>query len=303
MVDWIFELLNTHKRKAIPLCIALIALDVILFSQINATKKNSEKTEFDFLNVGQGDSELVQFAGGENSARIKLLIDGGPENSMVLTALTSLLPQTDRYIDLVAMTHAQADHMGGLIDVIKRYRVGAFLWTGRPNDISAFRELMDVLKKNNVKIITLSAGDAIQVGESSVRVLSPNNTLLGDKDLNNTSLVLRVASASTTALFVGDIGKNAELSLVRNGLSSVDILKVPHHGSRTSVIADFLNAIKPKIAVFEVGKNSYGHPTEEALSGYAKLGASIFRTDKNGTLQFIIGEGRNVQVLKSSSNP
>ncbi|MEK7089502.1 MAG: MBL fold metallo-hydrolase [Patescibacteria group bacterium] len=301
MVDWFFDLLEKHKRKTVPLFIALIVLDAILFSQIIAGAKSNSKTEFDFLNVGQGDSELVQFASETSWARTKLLIDGGPENGRVLTALASLLPSSDRYIDLVAMTHAQADHIGGLIDVAKRYRIGTFIWTGRTNDISAFRELMEILKKNNTKIITLMRGDVITSGESVVRVLSPDKILLNDKDINNSSLVLHVSSARTTALFTGDIGRTAELRLVRDGLINIDILKVPHHGSRSSVIADFLNAVKPKIVVFGVGKNSYGHPSEEALINYAKLGASIFRTDKNGTLRFIVGEGRSVEVVKNFS--
>lgn len=299
MVDWIFELLTTHKRKAIPLCIALFALNIILFSQIIGSAKGAGNTEFDFLNVGQGDSELVQFMGAGNHPRVKLLIDGGPENGKALAALASLLPTTERYVDLVAMTHAQADHMGGLIEVAKRYRIGAFLWTGRGNDISAFRELVEILKKNNTKTIVLRSGDSIKMGESVVHVISPDTTLLNDKDLNNTSLVLHITSASTTALFTGDIGKNAELALARSGISGVDILKIPHHGSRTSVIADFLNAIKPRIAVFEVGKNSYGHPSEEALTSCAKLGAKIFRTDKNGTIRLMVGEGRSMKVLKN----
>lgn len=275
----------------------LLVLDGILFSHMIAAAKNAE-TEFDFLNVGQGDSELVQLMNGKRHARTKILIDGGPENGMGEAALASLLSPTDKYIDLMAMTHAQADHMGGLIDIAKHYRVGAFLWTGRVNDISAFRELIDILKKNHTKIITLARGDIIKNGENRISVVSPDRTLVNDKDLNNSSLVLRVTSASTTALFLGDVGKKAELNLVRSGIEHADIVKVPHHGSRASLISDFLRAIRPKIAIFEVGKNSYGHPSEEALSSYAELGAKLFRTDKNGTIRLIVGENRNITVVK-----
>lgn len=296
IVEWTFVILKEYGRKTIPLIIACAVITGILLSHVVTVTARS--TEFDFLNVGQGDSELVQMRNGEYGNRVKMLIDGGPENGMARTAFSSLVSPTDRYIDLVAMTHPQADHMGGLIDIAKHYRIGAFLWTGRTNDISAFRELMDILKKNNVRIITLRKGDVIRSGECIITVLSPDSVLLSDKDLNNSSLVLRVAVASTTALFMGDIGRSAELALARNGVKAVDIAKVPHHGSRASLITDFLNAIHPRIAVFEVGKNSYGHPTEEALSKYAELGALLFRTDKQGTIRFIVGEGRKIQVLK-----
>ncbi len=295
IVEWIFAVVSEYRRKLIPLIAALLFATSILFSHIFSATTN---TEFDFLNVGQGDSELIQMKSGERSPRVKILIDGGPENGMVRAALSSLLSPTDAYIDLVAMTHAQADHMGGLIDIAKHYRIGAFLWTGRTNDISAFRELMDILKKNNVMIFTLRKGDMIKNGGNIITVISPDDALLSDKDLNNSSLVLRVAAASTTALFMGDIGRSAELALARNGVGPVDIAKVPHHGSRASLVVGFLNAIRPRIAVFEVGKNSYGHPAEEVLSKYAELGALLFRTDKQGTIRLIADEGRKIQAIK-----
>ena len=296
IVEWAFVVIHEHRRKIIPLIAALAFVTSILFTHIFS---DATHTEFDFLNVGQGDAELVQMKNGERSSPVRLLIDGGPENGMVLTALSSLLPPTDTYIDLVAMTHAQADHMGGLIDIAKHYHIGAFLWTGRANDISAFRELMDILKKDGVKMITLQKGDVIKSGDSIISVLSPDSALLHDKDLNESSLVLRVVVASTTVLFAGDIGRSAERMLASNGVGRSDIIKVPHHGSRASLFANFLDMIHPRIAIFEVGRNTYGHPTEEALSKYAELGALLFRTDKQGTIRLIVGEGRKIQVIKT----
>ena len=295
IVEWTFAIVREYKRKMIPLIAALMLATGILFSHIFSATAH---TEFDFLNVGQGDSELIQMKSNNHSPRVKVLIDGGPENGMVRTALSSLLPPTDTYIDLVAMTHAQADHMGGLIDVAKHYRIGAFLWTGRANDISGFYELMGILKKNNVPMVILRRGDVIKNGGSVITVVSPNIALAHNKDINNSSLVLHIASASTTALFMGDIGKSAEFELVRGGIRPVDIAKVPHHGSRASLMTNFINAIRPRIAVFEVGKNSYGHPTEEALSQYAGLGALLFRTDTQGTIRLITGERRMIQAIK-----
>ena len=295
IVEWAFVVIHEHRRKIIPLIAALAFVTSILFTHIFS---DATHTEFDFLNVGQGDAELVQMKNGDQGSPVRLLIDGGPENGMVLTALSSLLPPTDTYIDLVAMTHAQADHMGGLIDIANQYRIGAFLWTGRVNDISAFRELMDILKKDGVKMITLQKGDVITSGYTVISVLSPDNALLHDKDLNESSLVLRVAVASTTALFAGDIGKSAERILVNNGVGHADIIKVPHHGSRASLFANFLDVIHPRIAIFEVGRNTYGHPTEDALSKYTELGATMFRTDKNGTIRVIVGEGHSVKIMK-----
>ncbi|MFA6407458.1 MAG: MBL fold metallo-hydrolase [Candidatus Paceibacterota bacterium] len=290
MPDEIFNWLKTNKKQAILIVSALIILDVTLFLGIFSDLGVQNKLVLHFFDVGQGDSEFVVLPGG-----VKMLIDGGPTNGRVMNELARSMSQGDRYIDLVLMTHPQLDHFGGLIDVAKQYTIGTFIWSGRESDAPAFQELKKELRGQNAHIISLSAGDSIHNEKNDISILSPHVKFLNDKDLNNSSLVIRVSSASTTALFVGDIGANVEEYLVRNFDIQTDILKVPHHGSRFSSTDKFLHEVSPKLAIIEVGKNSYGHPTQEVLTRLSAIGARILRTDLNGATE-IISEGTRSSV-------
>ena len=279
MIEKLFDWLNFHLAKIVPLVTALLILDCMLWFWVIADVRGAHAMSLSFLNVGQGDAELITFPGGRT-----MLIDGGPADGSILSALAPLLPPTHRTIDVVALTHAQADHLTGLIDVVKHYRVDAFVWTGRAGSGAAYNALMKALKDNHVKMLTLREGDAIRSGAGVEQVLSPNAQLAQSKDLNDSSLVLKISFASTTALFTGDVAKGAERQLAQEFPAHVDILKVPHHGSRTALIDEFVRTLSPVLSVIEVGKNSYGHPTSEALASLASVGSRVFRTDKDGTV-------------------
>jgi beta-lactamase superfamily II metal-dependent hydrolase len=233
--------------------------------------------------VGQGDSELVILPGD-----VKLLIDGGPPDSLVLKNLDKILSPRDRYIDLVISTHPQQDHFGGLIEVLKRYKVGAFIWNGEIGTNPAMKDLLEIIKENSIPLVMLSAGDRIIYDGSEANVLSPISG--GKIDINEDALVLALLSEGMRTLFTSDVGEKTEKRIITDMADSVDkkidILKVGHHGSRFSSSVRFLNALKPKVAVIEVGKNSYGHPTPEVLNRLADIGAQVFRTDQDGLIKF-----------------
>jgi len=195
------------------------------------------------------------------------------------------LPPTDRYLDLVLMTHPQEDHFGGLIEVLRQYDVGAFLLSGRSRDTDAYRELVRVIGERGIRMVELGSGDRIRTSGGTVRILSPTPDLLRSDDLNDTTLVARVENAGVSALFTGDAGTPVERTLVRAGIGPVDVLKVGHHGSRFSSSEEFLRVLRPAVAVIEVGKNTYGHPTPETLGRLRAVGAAIFRTDERGTIE------------------
>ncbi len=293
MKTLIIDFFKKYNNSVLILLCAFIALDIFLWSQIINAETRDPNLHLYFLNVGQGDSELIVMPGGT-----KLLIDGGPPNGRLAQELDAILPPTDRYIDLVMMTHPQLDHFGGFIDAFKRYRIGAFLWTGRTATISAFHELENVLKDNVIRTITLQKEDYIHTEGGEGEILSPSANLLESKELNDTSLVLKLTSASSTSLFTGDIGSDIENMLLQNGIGRIDILKVPHHGSRFSSSASFLDAIRPKIGVVEVGKNSYGHPTKQAMEYITHTGARLYRTDKDGRVE-IISDGTKLSIIKN----
>lgn len=255
-----------------------------------------EALEVYFLDVGQGDSQLVVLPGN-----VKILIDGGPDNR-VLDALASVLRPTDRYIDLVVLSHPQADHFIGLIGALKRYSVGAFISNGQDGKANSFNDLENVIRQNGIPAVVLAEKDRINYQNSRFDILSPSKNLLSSAEPNDAGLVMRLASGGAKILFTADIGANIEKELIRKYKSelNVDVLKVGHHGSKFSSSEEFLTALTPKIAVIEVGrKNQYRHPTGEALSRLASAGAKIFRTDKNGTVKLTV-DGNEIKMFSSA---
>ncbi|MEK7548904.1 MAG: MBL fold metallo-hydrolase [Patescibacteria group bacterium] len=280
------------SRHLILLLVFLAIFDFFVWSEIVFGDVRIDKnSEVYFLNIGQGDSELINLAGG-----VQILIDGGP-NKKVLDELASILPITDRYIDLIVLSHPQYDHFAGLIDVLKRYQVGAFIHNGRRGEIKAFSDLEKVLEENKIKTIVLAQGDKIKYKDNWLDIISPNSDFLQSKELNDTSLVISLWSAGAKFLFTGDIGFKVEDYLVKNFDIKSDVLKVGHHGSKYSSDEEFLIKVNPKISVIEVGKNSYGHPTGQALNRLASVGSRIFRTDNDGTIKLVIGENK-IDILK-----
>lgn len=268
----------------------LVIFDVFVWGQIVFGGPN-ENLEVYFLDVGQGDSELIVLPGN-----VKILIDGGPNNK-ILKELSSVLGPTDRYIDLVVLSHPQLDHFSGLIDVLKRYQVGAFIFSGRRGDAPAFQDLEKIIKENKIAAVALAENDKIKYLKNCFDILSPSKNLLQSAELNDTTLVMKFENEEVKILFTGDIDKKIEEYLVKKRDLSVDVLKVSHHGSKFSTSDNFLKETAPKISIIEVGKNSYGHPTAETLNGLASIGAQIFRTDKNGTIKLIIND-QQISILK-----
>lgn len=280
-----------HKifgNKAVVALLILAATVVALWFFV-LTGPRFAAPQFYFLNVGQGDSELVLLPKA-NGGSIKLLIDGGPD-AKVVEELAKVLPVGDRRIDLVLMTHPQLDHFGGFIEVLRQYEVGAFLGTGRVGTTKAYSELMRVIRERQIPYIALRRGSRIAYGDVGVDVLSPNARDLASKELNDGCLVLRVATPVARALFTCDADENIERALAARDDIRADILKVGHHGSRFSSSASFLRAVSPKVAVIEVGKNSYGHPTKDALARLADVDANVFRTDQSGTVKVMSDRG------------
>ncbi len=275
--------------------IILMILFLIIFNAFVWNRavfdKPSENTEIYFLNVGQGDSELVILPGG-----VKILIDGGPD-SRILGQLDSILDPFDRYFDLIILSHQQADHFNGLIEVMKRYQVGLFIFNGLTATANSWSELVKTIKENKIPTVVLGAGDRIYWLEDEFDFLSPDRNFIQNQEANETALVALLKTQASKILFTADIGEELENYLAGRYNLDVDVLKVAHHGSKYSSSAGFLSEASPKVAVIEVGRNSYGHPTAEALSRLASVGAQIFRTDQNGTVKLVIN-GRNISIFE-----
>ncbi|MDI6821006.1 MAG: MBL fold metallo-hydrolase [Patescibacteria group bacterium] len=294
MFKEIIEKINFHKNSLIILLALFLILDFFVYSQIFISGSPGKNLEIYFFNVGQGDSEFVVLPGG-----VKVLIDGGPPNGRVLEELLKAMPSTERYIDLVLLSHPQLDHFGGLVDVVRRYKIGAFIWNGEQGEARAFEDLKNNLMESSVKIITLISGDAISYKNSRFNILSPTKKSLTGGNANEKTLVLSLLSNNSKTIFTGDIDAKIEKRIADMFDSPIDILKVAHHGSKFSSSANFLDILKPKLAVIGVGKNSYGHPTPEVLRRLGGVGARIFRTDRDGTLKLVINDER-IKIFKNN---
>lgn len=267
----------------------LLLVGFNLFVWYEVITGGSTDLELYFLNVGQGDSELIELPGG-----IEILIDGGPDKS-VLFELAKVMSPSDRYIDLVVMTHPEIDHFVGFADVVRRYKIGAFIATGREGKSEAWENFRNLLEEKQIPVVLVEAGDEISYGDNKFQVFSPDKALLSDREINESSIILRLEGEGIKALFTGDAGFKAEnhlLSTSQVDNLNVDVLKVGHHGSKYSTGVSFLNAVTPLISIIEVGKNNYGHPTEATLNHLKLVGSVIYRTDENGRVRLTARNGK-----------
>jgi competence protein ComEC len=255
----------------------LFTLDVFIWSHILFVKNVSGETLY-FFEVGQGDSQMISLD------NVQILIDGGP-NSKILNELPKALSIGDRYIDLIILSHPQLDHFGGLIDVLKNYKIGMFISNGLKGTSGAYQELENLIAQNKIKYLVLSEGDRIKYKDYILDVLAPSDKNLASKEVNDTGLVLKFSSPKLKALYTADIGFDVEKELSKKYNLKADLLKVAHHGSKYSSSKEFLSAVNSKISLIQVGQNSYGHPTKEVLDRLAFIGSAVYRTDINGTIK------------------
>lgn len=240
-----------------------------------------------FFDVGQGDSIYI-----ETVKDFQVLIDGGP-SSAVLEKLGREMPLHDKIIELVILTHPDSDHLAGLLDVLEKYEIKNILWSGAVKDTAEFKEWERVIKEEEADIIIARAGQKIILRknpEISLSVIYPFKSLEGQslKDLNESSVVVRLAFKDKSFLFTGDISFDAETKLIESYGEdlSADILKVAHHGSKYSTGSNFLFAVSPKTAVISAGENNWGHPSEETLQRLKDSGINILITKEKGDIEF-----------------
>jgi len=225
--------------------------------------------------VGQGDSILIDL--GET----EVLIDGGVRSS---GAADLIAPYVDGPLDVMVATHPDADHIGGLIEVLARYQVTDIWTSGKATGTVTFSDFMAGVSWEGATVREAQRGDIITTGPLTFRVLNPTRPL--PSDTNNCSVVLSLTYGSVTFLFEGDAEQEAEASMLAAGVvPDCTVLKVGHHGSRTASSTAYLNASKPEVAVYQAGTgNTYGHPHTETIAALQGIGAAIYGTDTNGTV-------------------
>jgi len=240
-----------------------------------------------------GDSVLITTKTGKT-----VLIDGGEENNILLPYL---LDRRINNINYVIISHFDSDHYAGIIPILGRIKVENIIISKQSEQNSDFEEFIKLAKKYKIKITIVSAKDKIEVDkDTNINILWPTEASLKNMDLNDNSIVAKINYKGVSILSTGDISKTVE-NFLREMYSEetleADILKVAHHGSKTSSSLEFLKMVKPKIALIGVGQNNkFGHPNEEVIEILEKLGTKIYRTDENGEISIEINKKGRIKI-------
>lgn len=244
----------------------------------------TKNLEVAVLDIGQGDAIFIKSPDGEEA-----LVDGGPSR-VVLSALGKVLPFYDRSIDLLMVSNPDKDHIAGLIDILNTYRVGALLIPGTKPDTEIYKSLIAVAESKGVKILLGRRGEKILMGGGAyLDVLFPDRDA-SVLDTNTGSLVARLVYGKSSMLLTGDAPAAIEDYLAATDGTKLhsDILKVAHHGSKSSISLPFYGVVNPQVAAISVGAgNTYGHPNKETLDALNQFGIKTLRTDQSGTLRFV----------------
>ena len=258
-----------------------------------ATPSASEGTvEVHFIDVGQGNAILI--IAPEGTA----LIDGG-DNGQGANVLRYLAEQGVSAIDIMIATHPHADHIGGLIDVVRELEVGTVIMPELPENLvpttRTYTNLLMALLENDLGITPAAPGDVYHLGGgATLSILGPVREYSA---VNDMSVVSRLEFGQTSFLFTGDIERAAEHDLAAEGGVRSDLLNVAHHGSRTSSTQVFLDAVAPSIAVISVGlDNSYGHPRREVIERLEDMNVQILRTDFDGSV-VVVSDGSGLSIV------
>jgi beta-lactamase superfamily II metal-dependent hydrolase len=243
-----------------------------------------------YIDIGQGDAELLQLPNGQN-----MLIDAGT-NAASANLVAYLNRQEIKKIDYLVATHPHEDHIGGMDNVIQGFNIGSIYMPRVTTTTKSFEDVVDSIKAKGLKITPGKAGMTI-LNEDGLEIsfLAPGGTFY--EDLNNWSIVTRIQFGNTSFLFTGDAEDLSENEMRRAGANlQADVLKVAHHGSYSSTSVDFLRAVAPRYAVITVAAdNDYGHPHQITLNKLVNFGVEVFRTDEKGTV-IISSDGNNLLI-------
>lgn len=268
--------------------ICQIASNIIL-------QENDEHMHLHMLDVGQGDAILLQTVDKKY-----VLIDGGPTNNLV-DVMADYMPFWQKHIDLVIATHGDSDHIGGLVELADRYEIDKFLYNGESKDTLIYKELLKNIASKKIRMVVARAGQTTIVGCcSEISILWPDKTQLEDSNDRSVSIIIKYGDFE--AYLAGDLSSKYE-EIITNGLKSeIEVMKLSHHGSRTSTSNIVLNNISPKVALISSGKdNKFGHPHEEVVNLLNKNNIVQFRTDLHGTVS-IESDGSWFRVKKERGN-
>lgn len=263
----------------------MIPVDVYPDSNNSASgtspKPSSGTLEIHYIDVGQGDCTLIKNIDAEGKESY-MLIDAG-DNSMGTKVQNYLSKQGISKLELMIVTHADADHEGGADVIITKFDVANVWIPNQPKETTTHRDVLDAMKHKGIKATEPSVGDVYYLGDTSITVIGPVDNY---ENTNSTSICVKIVKGNTSFLFCGDAEEEAELDMVTAGADlSANVYHVNHHGSKTSSTEQYLKAVNPTWAVISCGENNdYWHPHGSTLNTLRKFGILVYRTDEQGTI-------------------
>ncbi len=284
-----------YKKKILIVSVLII----IIFSVFNSIPKD---LKIYFVDVGQGDCTFIVTPKNKT-----ILIDGGGSTGSDFdvgesTLLPYILDRGHKKIDLIFISHFDQDHVGGLITILKELKVGRVCISQQKENSQNYQEFLKIVKEKNIPVTIVKMGDRINVENNLYfDILWPEEEQITENMINNNAIVMKLNYNGFSCLFTGDIEKIAEDKIAEiysdKKILKSDILKVAHHGSKTSTTEEIIEQIKPKIALIGVGKNNlFGHPADEVIERLEKLNIRVYRTDINGEITITVNDKGNYFV-------
>ncbi len=292
---------NIISVKKISKKIFIIFIIIVIISNL-IVKVIPKEFTISFIDVGQGDSMLISTPKGK-----RILVDGGgtrdSENFDVgrQTLIPYLLNKGITKLDYIVISHFDSDHATGVAQILGKIDVSSIILTRQLEENDIYRHILSIAKEKKIKLIYVKEGDVLKIGGIKISIIHPENKLMINNPMNNNSIVCKVEYNSFSMLLTGDIEMEAEELILRKNINlKADVLKVAHHGSKTSTTGEFLKAINPKVALIGVGKNNnFGHPSNEVIQRLKENGTRIYRTDENGEISITVNKkGRIIKIQR-----
>lgn len=277
-----------------------IMIIILLFSFFQCIPKN---LEINFVDVGQGDSTFIVTPRNKT-----ILIDGGGSTTDEFdvgksTVLPYILDKGYTKIDYIFISHFDQDHVGGILTILQEIKVKKVIISKQGENTGNYQKFLEVIKEKGIPVTIVKKGDRVKIEkEIYFDILWPTSELIQENKINNNSLIMKMYYYNFSVLFTGDIEGKAEKKILETYKNEKDklvshVLKVAHHGSKTSTIKEFLDAVNPKIALIGVGKNNmFHHPSEEVIDELKEYGISIYRTDERGEITIHVNRQGNFKM-------
>ena len=283
------------KKKNIKVFLSIIIIIIVLFNTFSYFYLLIPKDlKIYFIDVGQGDSCLIITPNNK-----KILIDGGEGDTDVL--LSYLLDRRIKAIDYIMISHFDSDHCNGLIEVIQKLKIKNILISKQAYFCDEYKNIAKIINSKKIKVTFVKQGDKLNIDKNiKLDIFYPPGKLEYE-DLNNNSIVAKLSYNKFTILFTGDIEKSEENILNKYNQKELEstVIKIAHHGSKTSSSEEFIKAVKPKIALIGVGKNNkFGHPNVEVLERLRNVKCKIYRTDEMGEIEIKVNSEGKIWTRK-----